>query len=154
MALEQAAAARKAKLIALRERKDGKRKAETNGEDEGPIIFRSYDRQTKQAKVHTDEYDTVERMVDGMTETIIQDDAEKRAQELDLFNIQPRKPNWDLKRDVDKRLEKLQPVTQAAIATLLRRRIAEMNGDEAAHNLAVAVEARTIDDEAIASDDE
>lgn len=44
----------------------------------------------------------------------------RRKQELDLLNIQPKKPNWDLKRDLEKRLDKLRPRTQAAINTLIR----------------------------------
>jgi len=154
MALQQAAIARKAKLLALRERKSGKRKANADGEEDGPIMFRSYDRQTKQARIHLADDETVERAVEGMTEQILTDDADRRDQELDLFNIQPRKPNWDLKRDVDKKLEKLQPITQAAIATLLRKRITESKGDDVGESLALAVETRTIDEETGVGSDE
>lgn len=41
----------------------------------------------------------------------------------DLTNIQPKRPNWDLKRDLDKKLARLEPATQAAIATLIRKRL-------------------------------
>ena len=34
-------------------------------------------------------------------------------------NIVPKKANWDLKRDVEKRLEKLNKETQKAIAALI-----------------------------------
>jgi coiled-coil domain-containing protein 12 len=50
----------------------------------------------------------------------IRADEERRREELDLFNIQPKKPNWDLKRDLEKRLEKIKPKTEAAINTLIR----------------------------------
>ncbi|KAL5594385.1 hypothetical protein BROUX41_001320 [Berkeleyomyces rouxiae] len=43
---------------------------------------------------------------------------------IDLFKLQPKKPNWDLKRDLDKRLEKLNVRTDNAIARLVRERIA------------------------------
>lgn len=52
-------------------------------------------------------------------------DAEKDDKPIDLFNLQPKKPNWDLKRDVDKKLERLDRRTDAAIARLIRARIAE-----------------------------
>lgn len=52
-------------------------------------------------------------------------EAEKEDKPIDLFNLQPKKPNWDLKRDVDKRLERLNRRTDAAIARLIRARIAE-----------------------------
>lgn len=52
--------------------------------------------------------------------------AEKEAQEdkpLDLFKLQPKKPNWDLKRDLEKKLEILNVRTDNAIAKLVRERI-------------------------------
>ncbi len=36
------------------------------------------------------------------------------------MNLAPRKPDWDLKRDVAKKLEKLERRTQRAIAQLIR----------------------------------
>uniref|UniRef100_A0A8C6YFG1 Coiled-coil domain containing 12 n=1 Tax=Naja naja TaxID=35670 RepID=A0A8C6YFG1_NAJNA len=41
-------------------------------------------------------------------------------EEVDLANLAPRKPDWDLKRDVAKKLEKLEKRTQRAIAELIR----------------------------------
>ena len=43
--------------------------------------------------------------------------------EVDLFSLQPKRPNWDLKRDVEKKLERLKPKTDAAIARLVRERL-------------------------------
>ncbi|KAJ0065989.1 hypothetical protein NL108_001208, partial [Boleophthalmus pectinirostris] len=40
-------------------------------------------------------------------------------EEVDLANLAPRKPDWDLKRDVAKKLEKLERRTQRAIAELI-----------------------------------
>lgn len=42
---------------------------------------------------------------------------------VDLFKLQPKKPNWDLKRDLDKKLEVLNVRTENAIAQLVRERI-------------------------------
>jgi coiled-coil domain-containing protein 12 len=62
-----------------------------------------------------------------------------------LLNLAPKKPNWDLKRDVEKDLAKLDRQTQLAINELLRRRVVEGNaaqqsGDEAqGPDLAAAV---------------
>lgn len=42
---------------------------------------------------------------------------------VDLFKLQPKKPNWDLKRDLDKKLEILSIRTENAIASLVRERI-------------------------------
>ena len=38
----------------------------------------------------------------------------------DLFNIAPKRPNWDLKREMDKKLAKLDRQTQQAVHTLIR----------------------------------
>ena len=89
--------------------------------------------------------DTVEHQVDGLAERIIAEDAERRAQDLvscvshaepphvahkhdvpadpavqDLFNIAPKRPNWDLKRELDKKLGKLERKTQESVHTLIR----------------------------------
>jgi coiled-coil domain-containing protein 12 len=52
--------------------------------------------------------------------------AEEEAQDdkgVDLFKLQPKKPNWDLKRDLDKKLEILNVRTENAIARMVRERI-------------------------------
>ena len=82
--------------------------------------------------------DTVEKNIEGLAEQIISEDAERRAQELvrqtvptnshcqvtlsthqDLHNIAPKRPNWDLKRDLEKKLARLERRTQEAIHTLI-----------------------------------
>jgi coiled-coil domain-containing protein 12 len=49
--------------------------------------------------------------------------------------LAPKKPNWDLKRDVEKKLEKLDRRTQRAIYEIIRQRL---EGDKDA-NLAEVV---------------
>ncbi|KAL9868168.1 LOW QUALITY PROTEIN: coiled-coil domain-containing protein 12, partial [Geothlypis trichas] len=49
--------------------------------------------------------------------------------EVDLANLAPRKPDWDLKRDVSKKLEKLEKRTQRAIAELIRERLKGQEGE-------------------------
>lgn len=45
------------------------------------------------------------------------------VEEIDIQNLAPRKPDWDLKRDVSKKLEILERKTQRAIAELIRDRL-------------------------------
>ena len=66
-----------------------------------------------------DEDDTVEKAVEGLAEQIIQEDEAKRQEELDLFNIQPRRANWDLKRDMTARMGKLERKTNEAVASII-----------------------------------
>ncbi|KAF3385488.1 Pre-mRNA-splicing factor cwf18 [Penicillium rolfsii] len=42
---------------------------------------------------------------------------------VDLFKLQPKKPNWDLRRDLDEKLKILNVRTENAIARLVRQRI-------------------------------
>jgi len=72
--------------------------------------------------------DTVENAVRGVQEAIIAEDDLKRQQDLDLINIAPKKPNWDLKRDMEKRLAKLERRDQEARLLLIRQRIAASRG--------------------------
>jgi coiled-coil domain-containing protein 12 len=39
----------------------------------------------------------------------------------DVFNIAPKRPNWDLKREMEKKLAKLERRTQESIHTLIRK---------------------------------
>lgn len=48
-------------------------------------------------------------------------------QDLDISSLAPRKPDWDLKRDVAKKLEKLERRTQKAIAELIWERLQQGN---------------------------
>ena len=58
---------------------------------------------------------------------------------MDLTSLAPRKPDWDLKRDSAKKLEKLERRTQRAIAELIRDRLKE-GGEK---DLAQAMDAAT-----------
>ncbi|KAL8698053.1 MAG: hypothetical protein Q9224_002027 [Gallowayella concinna] len=49
--------------------------------------------------------------------------AEQEDSPIDLFKLQPKKPNWDLKRDVARKMEVLNRRTDNAIARLVRERI-------------------------------
>ena len=51
------------------------------------------------------------------------EEEEKTEKPIDLFKLQPKKPNWDLKRDVARKMEKLNVQTDNAIARLVRERI-------------------------------
>ncbi|KAL5509361.1 hypothetical protein EMCRGX_G004721 [Ephydatia muelleri] len=57
-------------------------------------------------------------------------------QTLNLANLAPRKIDWDLKRDIAKKLEKLERRTQRAIVELIRTQINWTCADkEDAHNV-------------------
>ena len=47
--------------------------------------------------------------------------------ELDLIALAPKRPDWDLKRAIEPRLERLKKKTERAIAELIRERLAQTN---------------------------
>lgn len=61
-----------------------------------------------------------------------------QIEEIDLGNLAPRKPDWDLKRDIEKKLEKLDRRTQRAIAELIRERLKEGQKDSILASVNVA----------------
>ncbi|KAH9454130.1 hypothetical protein Pst134EB_014228 [Puccinia striiformis f. sp. tritici] len=126
---------RKEKLNELRKRKlntnqNGADQSNSNEDQDKAkkreFKFRNYDPIIQGPKRHDPvehSKETVEETVKDLMEQVKQNDEVIRSSELDLTKIQPKKPNWDLKRDLTKKLSKLEPITQAAFATLIRKRM-------------------------------
>ncbi|CAK7263516.1 hypothetical protein SEPCBS57363_000598 [Sporothrix epigloea] len=57
---------------------------------------------------------------------------------IDLLKLQPKKPNWDLKRELNKRLEHLNARTDIAISRLVRERLAAKQQHKQAQPAATA----------------
>ncbi|KAK4464001.1 putative cell cycle control protein [Cladorrhinum samala] len=51
-------------------------------------------------------------------------DAQETEKGIDLFKLQPKKPNWDLKRELNQKMEVLNVRTDNAIARMVRERLA------------------------------
>ncbi|KAF2142601.1 uncharacterized protein K452DRAFT_358343 [Aplosporella prunicola CBS 121167] len=92
---------------------------------------RNYDAQTKGPKLGFEENPaanqaTLEAAAAKLAASARADAAKAEAEDrpLDLFKLQPKKPNWDLKRDLQRKLEVLDVRTENAIARLVRERIA------------------------------
>ena len=126
--MEAFSAARKQKLLLLRQQ----RTAEASGQtapDAGLLIkrhFRNYDPLTGQFRRFTsarDLPDTVEKDIANVQADTIALDEQRRKEDLDLTNIAPKRPNWDLKRDLEKRLKKLERRDREAVILLIRQRI-------------------------------
>ena len=93
---------------------------------------RNYDTATKNAKLGFEnapvgtEVETLEeqanRVAANTAEQAAKDEIEAEKG-IDLFKLQPKKPNWDLKRDLDEKMKILDVRTQNAIARLVRERI-------------------------------
>ncbi|XP_036986049.1 coiled-coil domain-containing protein 12 isoform X1 [Artibeus jamaicensis] len=134
-------------VVVLMDKEDGEPKTkqireeeeeEEEGEKHRELRLRNYvpeDEALKKRRVPQAKPVAVEEKVKEQLEAA---KPEPIIEEVDLANLAPRKPDWDLKRDVAKKLEKLEKRTQRAIAELIRERL---KGQE--DNLASAVEATT-----------
>ncbi|XP_017131437.1 coiled-coil domain-containing protein 12 [Drosophila elegans] len=115
---------RKERLQKLREQAQKKGGDTADGSEKLPKpVFRSYKPQNENT---TGEVLTQEPT--GNIETAVEDQLSLLQQpmvidEIDITNLAPRKPDWDLKRDASTKLERLERRTQKAIAELIRERL-------------------------------
>ncbi|KAF7407776.1 coiled-coil domain-containing protein 12 [Vespula maculifrons] len=133
--LVEEALKRKERLQALKKKNEEAKDINADSPSKLPMPkFRSYKPQDESLKEKV-----LEDAKPGDVESEVQDQlsaAKSKVviEELDISNLAPRKPDWDLKRDVSKKLEKLERRTQKAIAELIRERLKQ---DQ--HNLATMV---------------
>lgn len=122
--LEEEALKRKERLKTLK-RKQELNNTETSHSTENipKPIFRNYRPESEEIKenaaeevVPMDVNSEISSQLEMMKTAIVIED-------IDIANLAPRKPDWDLKRDVSKKLEKLERRTQKAIAELIRDRL-------------------------------
>ncbi|XP_023240194.1 coiled-coil domain-containing protein 12-like [Centruroides sculpturatus] len=136
--LEEEALKRKERLRLLRDKAKGKKNEEketSNNKEELPKpVFRSYQPQDKTLQENILPKTKPESVEEEVQDHVAAGNPEPLINEVDLSSLAPRKPDWDLKRDAAKKLEKLQRRTERAIAELIRERISS-----GGQNLAEAV---------------
>ncbi|CAH4031548.1 unnamed protein product [Pieris brassicae] len=130
--LEEEAQKRKERLKSLKRKNTNVTSSDSKNKDVSPLprpMFRSYkpqDESLQQAKLQDAEPEKVDEEVKDLVEA----GKEKVVlQDLDIASLAPRKPDWDLKRDVAKKLEKLERRTQKAIAELIWERLKQGSDD-------------------------
>lgn len=89
------------------------------------IRFRNYKPRDKMLKFFEMEAPKVEALI---TDDEIKKMGEPMTTENGIMDIAPKKANWDLKRDVARKLERLEKRTQRAIVDLIRDKV-EGGGD-------------------------
>lgn len=91
--------------------------------------FRSYKPQDETLQDSKLE-DAQPAVLDEQVKDLLEAGKEKVVlEDLDISSLAPRKPDWDLKRDVAKKLERLERRTQKAIAELIWDRLKHGNED-------------------------
>jgi len=130
--LESEALKRKKRLEALKNGQQQKQQ-QTDESKEKVLpkpMFRSYKPLDEELKKSTVAKATPEIIEDLVTEELGQASETPVLAEIELANLAPRKPDWDLKRDSAKKLAKLEKRTQRAIALLIRERLMETKQDD------------------------
>jgi coiled-coil domain-containing protein 12 len=143
--LDAAAAERKArlaKLASLKRKQPGsdttitvaptdEARAPKPSETDVYISGRNYDITAKAPKLGfesapAEDVETLEKRAERLAaeakERAVKDEAENEKG-IDLFKLQPKKPNWDLKRELAEKMKVVDVRTQNAIARLVRERI-------------------------------
>ncbi|KAJ5248750.1 hypothetical protein N7468_000201 [Penicillium chermesinum] len=132
--------ARLAKLAALKRKQPESDNQDAGTDDKGStepseetakfLSGRNYDVETRGPELGFEQGPhegkvTVEAQAAEIAQAL-KEQAKKDAdadQPVDLFKLQPKKPNWDLRRDLDEKLKILNVRTENAIARLVRQRI-------------------------------
>jgi coiled-coil domain-containing protein 12 len=115
--LADASDARQARLLALRQRRGAA------GADAPVLRARNFDPETRTLRKRADageDGDTVEGAVEGVVAAALAEDDARHTQDLDLLNIAPRRANWDLRREMERKTAKLERRTQEAVHALIR----------------------------------
>ncbi|XP_072757679.1 coiled-coil domain-containing protein 12 [Anoplolepis gracilipes] len=132
--LEEEALKRKERLQALKRKNE---ESIENRKDTDEILpkpkFRSYKPQDENLKNNM-----LEDAKPGDVEAVVREQLDAASskvviEELDISNLAPRKPDWDLKRDIAKKLEILERRTQKAIAEEVRARLKQGQQDLAVY---------------------
>lgn len=132
--LEEQALKRKERLRNLKrkaETKDTASKSSNYGDGER-ITLPPAKQLTNENQTDNEEFELVLKNNDVISKITIEANALKEpivVEEIDIQNLAPRKPDWDLKRDVAKKLDTLERRTQRAIAEIIRERL-RSNQDE------------------------
>ncbi|KAJ1403993.1 mRNA splicing factor, Cwf18 [Sesbania bispinosa] len=127
--IDQAVASRRERLLALRAAQElsnapePEAEPEANDNDEAPqeqenlsMKFRNYvphDKNLQEGKLAPAVLPKFEDPIAASAE------PEPEPKEDPFLNIAPKKPNWDLRRDVQKKLDKLEKRTQKALYQLM-----------------------------------
>lgn len=147
--------ARLAKLASLKRKqpeseaqpeKDEDAPSKTQSRTDGYLSGRNYDIETRGPKlgfenVPTSGQTTLEEQAAAIASKTAEQarrDEEEAEKGIDLFKLQPKKPNWDLKRDLDEKMKVLNVRTQNAIARLVRERIQDAKQEAQSKSKGVA----------------
>lgn len=116
--------------------------SDSTQQEEFKLVSKNYDPETRAPRMGFDEPPTL-RLGDDETVELVSEKLEQETlaklkergissstKGLDLESLQPKRANWDLKRDIEPQLNLLEAQTQNAIARIVRDRLkSEVEGN-------------------------
>ncbi|KDP45824.1 hypothetical protein JCGZ_17431 [Jatropha curcas] len=133
--IEQAAVARRERLKALKAAQEllstpdddkTNNENETSADNNPSMKFRNYVPQAKELQ----EAKLAPPVLPKFEDPVAAAPPPSETKEDPFLNIAPKKPNWDLRRDVQKKLDKLEKRTQKAIYKLMEEQEKQKQLDE------------------------
>ena len=127
--LEENAAKRRERLAALKRKLQKEpsedKQTDKEGEEEAlpAPIFRSYKPLAPELQDNAMDIEDPKLIEEQIQDSLAAGEETTMIDELDITNLAPRKPDWDLKRDIAKKLEKLEKRTARAIGEIIRERL-------------------------------
>jgi len=121
--MEEAAKKRRERLLAMKRKMEKAEKKKDQTEIKEPQLkFRSY--QSENQIIKENQMERVE--APDITEHIqvhLEKEKEPLEVDIDLYKLAPKKPDWDLKRNIEKKMEKLEKKTSQAISEMVREKL-------------------------------
>ncbi|XP_058811580.1 coiled-coil domain-containing protein 12 [Topomyia yanbarensis] len=121
--LEEEALKRKERLKNLKRKQESTNESIKTVESIPKPVFRNYRPESEDIKENAIEEVSPMDLETEISSQLAMMKTPIVIEDIDIANLAPRKPDWDLKRDVSKKLEKLERRTQKAIAELIRDRL-------------------------------
>ena len=121
--MEEAAKKRRERLFAMKKkmRNDAKKKDQVKVK-KSEIIFRSYqpvNETMKEKKIQRVEAPDITKHI----QLHLKKENEPLEFDIDLYKLAPKKPDWDLRRNIEKKLIKLEMKTSRAIGEIVREKL-------------------------------
>lgn len=98
-------------------------------------MFRNYRKEDEERNLVDDINITEITEVPGVKEQLEEMQTPMEVTDIDISNLAPRKVDFDLKRSINKKLQKLEKRTQKAISELIRDRLKSQKESDIASNV-------------------
>lgn len=121
--MEEAAKKRRERLLAMKNKmKKAAKKKDQVKVHEPQIKFRSY--QTENEAIKENQLERIEAPdITKHIQAHLEKEKEPLEVDIDLYKLAPKKPDWDLKRNIEQKLVKLNKKTSQAISEMVREKL-------------------------------